>query len=57
MWVTFFATCLGCEAYAISNIFYSIIGPLQTLVVLHGVHDDLGLLIWTDGPSFNISLN
>ena len=34
-----FATSLVCEVYASSNIFYSIIGPLQTLVVLHGVHD------------------
>ena len=36
---TLFATGLGCEVYASSNIFYSIIGPLQTLIVLHGVHD------------------
>ena len=34
-----FATSLGCEVYASSNIFYSISGPLQILVVLHGVHD------------------
>ena len=45
-----FATHLGCEVFASSNIFYSIFGTVQILTVLHGVHD----MIWvcsvsTDG--------
>ena len=46
-----FATHLGCEVFASSNIFPSIFGAVQILIVLHGVHDMTWVCsVWADGP-------
>ena len=52
-----FATHLGCEVFASSNIFYSILGTVQILIVLQGVHGMtrvcsvwIDVLAWQCGP-------